>query len=259
LRRTPQRLSFKLSTLTPEAPVRARILLAGTLILAAACSSPDADPQDSSLDDRATAPDLALTPETDGVPVASDVETNRPRETPRSEPDIPTPTPGDASAPMPEPVGSHLEGEHDAAPVTAVAPLPVAAAHAHPEAEPADVSAPVEEGGGKPTDISTGLGPVPDRTWGDPAIMDDPNPLPGLIGREGAVIIRGGNGGLHDDCKVLPGARVPVNVALPANGPAVLVNDADPRRGTAINERAPRTQNRPTVGRGGGLPRVGIR
>ncbi|MBR9991375.1 MAG: hypothetical protein KFH98_16550 [Gemmatimonadetes bacterium] len=238
--------------------MRARILLAGTLILAAACSRPDADPEHSGLDDRA-APDLALTPESDAVPVASDVETNRPRETPRSEPDIPTPSPGSAPAPTPEPVGSHLDGEQDAAPVTSEAPLPVATGHAHPDAAPADVSAPAEEGGGKPTDISTGLGPVPDRTWGDPVIMDDPNPLPGLIGREGAVIIRGGNGGLHDDCKVLPGARVPVNVALPANGPAVLVNDRDPRRGAAINERAPRTANRPSVGRSSGFPRGGIR
>src|SRR5690606_13876442 len=138
---------------------------------------------------------------------------------------VPTPPRESAPEPMPEPIGSDIDGALDAAPATATAPAPVETSHVHPKAP--DPVAATEDGGGKPRGVSTGLGPVPDRNWGDPGIMDEPNPMPGLggpvgaDGRGGAVIIRGGAGGMDDDCKIHPrGGMTP-------GGPTVLVNDRD--------------------------------
>ena len=261
MRNDPQPLIFKLSTLTPEAPVRARIFLAGLFLVAAACSRPDAEPVAS--DDRDENPDLALTAPTGATPVASDVEVGQaqPAAPPRER--VPTPPRESEPEPMPEPLGSDVDGDLDASPATAVAPAPVETSHVHPRA--ADPVATAEEGGGKPRGVSTGLGPVPDRNWGDPGIMDDPNPLPGIGGpigvggRGGAVIIRGGAGGIDDDCAKHPRGGMVAGGGMPAGGPAVLVNDRDPRRGALINERAPRTSQRPSLPRGGGFPGRGIR
>ena len=183
--------------------MRARNLPAGlALVLIAACSTPDADPvADHAPDERNASPDLALSPQPETVPVASDIEVNQPVPDPRPGPGHPSPE-RDVPQPAPEPIGSEMRGEHDAVPVVSVEPMPVASSHVHPNAPDESVSATAEEGGGKPTDVSTGLGPVPDRTWGDPGmmgepgIMDDPNPMPGPMGRPGAVIIRGGAGGV---------------------------------------------------------------
>ena len=240
--------------------MRARIPLAGLLLIAAACSTPAAEP---AADDRDTSPDLALTEPTGATPVASDVEVGRAEPAALPPERVPTPPRESAPLPMPEPLGSDLDGDVDAAPATALAPAPVETSHVHPNAS--GPAAATEEGGGKPQGVSTGLGPVPDRSWGDPVINDEPDPLPGiggpvgLDGRGGAVIIRGGAGGIDDDCAIhRRGGRVAGGGVAPG-GPAVLVNDRDPRRGTLINERAPRTSQRPSLPRGGGFPGRGIR
>lgn len=253
MRNDPQLPTLKLSTLTPEAPVRPRIFLAGVFLLAAACSRPDAEPITD--DDRDASPDLALTAPTGATPVASDVEVGQPETAAPPRESVPTPPLESAPEPMPEPIGR--DGEPNASPAAAVAFAPVESSHDHPKAP--DPVAEAEAGGGKPRGVSTGLGPVPDRNWGDPGIMDEPNPLPGIggpvgaTGRDGAVIIRGGAGGVDDDCAIhRRGGTV-------AGGPTVLVNDRDPRRGALINERAPRTTQRPSLSRGGGFPGRGIR
>ncbi|HEX2168347.1 MAG TPA: hypothetical protein VHG09_14025 [Longimicrobiales bacterium] len=233
--------------------MRARIFLSSLILVVGACSEPATDTAvDAALDERDEAPDLALMPAGDAVPVASDLEVHRPEPAKPVAPDVPAPAP-ETPEPMPEPLGNAVAGATAYAPA-AVESVPVEQ-HVHPKAEPVEnASGPsVEEGGGKPTGVSTGLGPVPDRNWGDTGIMDEPNPLPGRIGREGAVIIRGGAGGVDDDCAIHPRGGT---VAGPA-GPAVLVNDRGPRGGL-INERAPRTSRRPSLPRGGGFPR-GIR
>ena len=240
--------------------MRARILLAGLFLVAASCSRPDLEPIAD--DDRDASPDLALTAPTDATPVASDVEMGQvvPAAPPRER--VPTPPRESEPEPMPEPLGSNIDGDLDASPAPAVAPAPVETSHVHPKAS--DPAAAAEEGGGKPRGVSTGLGPVPDRNWGDPGIMDEPNPLPGIGGPVGAtgrggVIIRGGPGGIHDDCAKHPRGVVMAGGGTDAGGPAVLVNDRDPRRGALINERAPRTTQRPSLPRGGGFPGRGIR
>jgi hypothetical protein len=267
LRSNPQPLSFKLSTHTPEAPVRGRFFLAGLVVIAAACSRPDAGPViDEAQDERSATPNLALTAPTGAVPVASDLEVHQPEPAVRPQLRVPTPRPESTREPVPEPLASDRDGDLDAAPASGATPMPVAS-HVHPKADPDDaVSGPAEQGGGKPQGVNTGLGPVPDRNWGDTGIIDDPNPLPdpmgtghtGMVGRDGVVIIRGGAGGMHDDCKIHPGGNVTVPMR-PQGGPEALVNDRDPRRGAAINERAPRTARSPSLPRGGGFPRGGIR
>jgi hypothetical protein len=248
--------------------VRARTLLAGLAVIAAACSGPADEPiADEAFDERGRSPDLALSPRSDNVPVASDIEMHQPEVTARPAQRVPTARPQNTPEPMPEPLSSDRDGDIDAAPAPASSPAPVAS-HVHPKAaDPEDaVSEPIE-GGGKPRGVSTGLGPVPDRNWGDTGgIIDDPHPLPGPmegiggIGRDGAVIVRGGIGGVHDDCRKHPSGGT---VALPSggrgNGPDELVNDRDPRRGALINDRAPRTSRGPSLTRGGGFPRGGIR
>jgi hypothetical protein len=240
-------------TLTPEAPVRAQLLIAGLVLIAGACSTPDADRVDATADERNASPDLALSTPSEAVPVASDVEVGQPAADPRPDPGHPSPE-EEIPQPEAEPLGSDLHGEHNAAPAISVEPMPVATSHVHPKA-PDEALSEAEEGGGKPTGVSTGLGPVPDRNWGDPGIMDDPNPIPDVIGRAGAVIIRGGAGGVHDDCKIHPRGGT---IAGPT-GPGALVNDRDPRRGALINERAPRTSRRPALPRGSGFPGGGLR
>jgi hypothetical protein len=256
LRRSPQALSFNLSTHTPEAPVRARIILTGLIAIgAAACSRPAADPVvDPATDEPSAARDLALTSPSDAVPVASDLEVHRPEPTPLPESRLPTPDPANIPEPVPEPIGIAVDGTEGLTPE----PMPVATSHVHPDiANPEEtVTGPSVEGGGKPTGISTGLGPVPDRNWGDPAIMDDPTPIPVGIG---GVIIRGGAGGMDDDCKIHPRGGVVAGGGMGTGGPGALVNDRDPRRGALINERAPRTSSRPSLPRGSGFPRGGIR
>ena len=243
--------------------MRARIILTGLIaIAAAACSRPAADPAlDPAADEPSAAPDLALTSPAETEPVASDVEVHRPAPTPQPEPRLPTPEPANVREPMPEPIGIAVDGTEGLTPE----PMPVATSHVHPDVvNPEEtVTGPSVEGGGKPTGISTGLGPVPDRNWGDTGIMDDPNPIPVGIGRTGAVIIRGGAGGMEDDCKIHPRGGV-IGGAIAGGGtrtggPDALVNDRDPRRGALINERAPRTSSRPSLPRGGGFPRGGIR
>jgi hypothetical protein len=229
--------------------VRARIILTGLIaIAAAACSRPAADPAlDPATDEPSVAPDLALTSPAETEPVASDVEVHRP---------APTPLP-ESRLPMPEPIGIAVDGTEGLTPE----PMPVATSHVHPsETDPDEaVTGPAVEGGGKPTGISTGLGPVPERNWGDTGIMDDPNPIPVGIGRTDAVIIRGGAGGMDDDCKIHPRGGAIAGGGMGPGGPGALVNDRDPRRGALINERAPRTSSRPSLPRGGGFPRGGIR
>jgi hypothetical protein len=226
-------------------------------VIGAACSAPAADPVVQPVaDDASETPDLALTSSSDAVPVASDIEVHRPQPTPEPKPRVPTPEPADLPEPQPEPIGFAMNGVEGLTP----GPMPVATSHVHPKAEDPEeaVSGPSVEGGGKPTGISTGLGPVPERNWGDTGIMDDPNPVPIGIGREGAVIIRGGRGGVHDDCAKHPrGGQVAGGGD--GGGPGALVNDRDPRRGALINERAPRTSSRPSIPRGGGFPRSGFR
>lgn len=234
--------------------MRARIILTGLVVIGAACSAP-ADPAvEPVADDASAAPDLALTSSSDAVPVASDIEVHRPQPTPEPEPHVPTPEPADLPEPRPEPIGFAMNGVEGLTPE----PMPVATSHVDPEDADEAVSGPSIEGGGKPTGIATGLGPVPERNWGDTGIIDDPNPVPIGIGREGAVIIRGGRGGVHDDCAKHPrGGHVAGGGET--GGPGALVNDRDPRRGALINERAPRTSSRPSIPRGGGFPRSGIR
>ena len=228
--------------------MRARIILTGLIAIAAACSRPAADPAlDPAADEPSAAPDLALTSPAETEPVASDVEVHLP---------APTPLP-ESRLPMPEPIGIAVDGTEGLTPE----PMPVATSHVHPsETDPVEaVTGPSVEGGGKPTGISTGLGPVPERNWGDTGIMDDPNPIPVGIGRTDAVIIRGGAGGMEDDCKIHPRGGAVAGGGMGTGGPGALVNDRDPRRGALINERAPRTSSRPSVPRGGGFPRGGIR
>lgn len=246
--------------------MRARIILTGLVLIAAACSRPAA--VDETLDARNEDPDLALTPPSDLVPVASDVEVNRPDRPDESAPQNPTPLQPETPEPRPEPLAADIEGELDAASATAVAPTPMEA-HVHPDDSGEALSGPAVEGGGKPTGISTGLGPVPDRNWGGsggPGIIDDPNPAGGIvgsmpgIGHEGVAIIRGGAGGTHDDCKKhSPAIGVVTGNPMVPPGPAVLVNDRSPRRGALINDRAPRTTRSPSLPRGGGFIRGGIR
>ena len=243
--------------------MRARIILTGLIAIAAACSRPAADPAlDLAADEPSAAPDLALTSPAETEPVASDLEVHRPASTPLPESRLPTPEPADVSEPMPEPIGIAVDGTEGLTPE----PMPVATSHVHPnETDPDEaVAGPAVEGGGKPTGISTGLGPVPERNWGDTGIMDDPNPIPVGIGRPDAVIIRGGAGGMEDDCKIHSrGGAIAEDVIIGGDrgrgGPGALVNDRDPRRGALINERAPRTSSRPSLPRGGGFPRGGIR
>lgn len=168
-----------------------------------------------------------------------------------------------APQPIPEPVGVAIH-QHRAAASERVA---VESPDMHPKAEgPDEVEGDPVPGGGKPRGVSTGLGPVPDRNWGDVGIIDDPDPVPGMTGR-GGVIIRGGPGSMEDDCKIHPRGGMVADGGLSGGtngGTSVLVNDRDPRRGALINERAPRTTSRPSVARGGGLrgggfPRGGIR
>jgi hypothetical protein len=249
--------------------VRARLILVGLLTIAAACSRPAAAPDiDEALDERAASPDLALSAPSGTVPVASEVEVHRPEPAARPSPRVPALQPASTPQPMPEPLASDAAGDQDAAPATGMAPMPVVPSHVHPKAaDPEEaVSGPSEDGGGKPQGVSTGLGPVPDRTWGDgimdnPGIMDDPDPGAGMTGRGGAVITRGGAGGVHDDCAKHPrGGMVAGNpMGGMTGGTTVLVNDRDPRRGAVINERSPRTSSRPSFPRGGGFPRGGIR
>ena len=253
--------------------MRARYLTVGVLIVAAACSRPAADETaQSEVDARDANPDLALTGPVDAVPVASGIEMHQ-AEAAHKDGDA---GPDDAAveqAPAPEPAASKQSVEPvGAAPAAPAAPAAVATSHVHPKAQDPEVMASVggdapahgdsaegEGNGGKPTGVNTGLGPVPDRDWGDPAIIDDPDPLAGTlpgIGRAGAVIIRGGAGGVDDDCAIHPRGGV---AAIPVSGPGVLINDRAPRAGTSINERAPRGAQRPSLPRGGGLPRGGIR
>ena len=238
--------------------MRARILLTGVVLLAA-CSRPAADTAaDEALDARNEDPDLALTQASDQVPVASQVEVGRPGPADQPSPQRYTVAETHAPPSTPEPLAADPGDEMEAEPLAATVPMPVGR-----DAGEA-VSEAVEEGGGKPTGVSTGLGPVPDRDWADPGIIDNPGPVPGMtgtlgtIGREGVVIIRGGAGGIHDDCKAHAGGGA-VAGASPTGGPAVLVNDRDPRRGALINERAPRTSRSPSLPRGGGFVRGGIR
>lgn len=239
--------------------MRARILLTGVVLLAAACSKPAAETAvDEALDARNEDPDLALTVSSDIVPVASDVEVGRPGPAEQPAPQRFTVAETHAPQSRPEPLAVHRGGEIDAEPATATVPMPVEGDAGESGGEA------VEEGGGKPTGVSTGLGPVPEPDWADTGIIDNPGPVPGMtgtmgtIGREGVVIIRGGAGGMHDDCKAHPGGGAVADVN-PRGGPAVLVNDRDPRRGALINERSPRTSRSPSLPRGGGFIRGGIR
>jgi hypothetical protein len=228
----------------------------------AACSAPAPDSVDTAADDAPAARELALQ-SSDATPVASELEVHRP-DAQAPEPSSPMHPPRDATDPLPEPLGRAVTGDAAGMQMTP-APAP---AHVHAADAGDAVAGPAEPGGGKPRGVSTGLGPVTDGNWGDPAIMDDPNPIPGriggegtvLTGRDGVIIIRGGMGGIDDDCAIHPRGGMRPGGGMPTGQPGgVLINDRSPRRGASINERAPRSPNRPSLPGGGGLTRRGIR
>lgn len=227
-------------------------LAAGLLTAVSACSRPASDAAPEATDAPSTNPDLALTAPTGETPVASAMEMHREQPPSDPRPDVPTAEPETVEQRRAEPLGVAAHDDHG----VATEPVELAATHVHPKAaDPADaVSAPAP-GGGKPDiGMTEGRGPVPDRGWGGiGGVMDDPNPLPGVTGRGGAVIIRGGAGGVDDDCAI---HRPRGNAGV---GAGTLVNDRDPRRGTLINERAPRTPGGGAFPRGGGMLRGGIR
>lgn len=224
---------------------------------ATACSPPAPDAATEAADAPAARSDLALTAPVGETPVASAMEVHRAEPAARAQPHVPTPEPEAVPEPRPEPLGIEAHGDHG----VALEPVAVATSHVHPKAaEPDEATAPAP-GGGKPnTGVTEGRGPVPDRGWGgaDGGIMDDPNPLPGITGRGGPVIIRGGVGGVDDDCAI---HRPRGGVATTGRGvgAGTLVNDRGPRGGTLINERAPRTSGGGAFPRGGGMVRGGIR
>lgn len=231
-------------------------LAAGLLTAVAACSRPTADVAVDGSDGPATTPDLALTTPTGETPIASAMEVHRRQAPADPQAETLSPEPADVELPRPEPLGVAAHGDHE---VTSE-PVTVAASQVHPKAaDPQDaVSAPAP-GGGKPDiGMTEGRGRVPDRDWGGMGggMIDDGNPLPGLTGRGGAVIIRGGIGGVDDDCAIhRPGA----GGRTAGVGAGTLVNDRGPRGGTLINGRAPRTSGGGAFPRGGGMLRGGIR
>lgn len=238
--------------------MRAPILIAAGLLTAvSACSRPASDSATDAADAPVSQPDLALTAPTGETPIASDMEMHRAQPAAGPTQHVRSSEPAAVTRPEREPLGVAEGGESG----VASEPVAVETSHVHPKAaEPVDaVSAPAP-GGGKPrTGVTEGLGPVPDRGWGGigAGVLDDPNPLPGLIGRGGAVIIRGGAGGVDDDCALhRPGAG---NRTGTGYGAGTLVNDRGPRGGTLINDRAPRTSGGGAFPRGGGMVRGGIR
>jgi hypothetical protein len=234
--------------------VRTRTILAAGLLTAvfAACSRPEPAAQPADTDTSAPI-DLALYPPSTEPPIASELEAPRP-----PAPEVaPRPVPVARRNARPEPLGNAVAANRQS---TAAESLTDTGAPADPrvdETEQVAVAGPAAEpaaGGGKPRPgMTDGAGRVP-----------DPGP-----GRSGPVIIRGGVGGVDDDCVVHRSPPDVGDIRPPAGGTTVLINDRTPRRGPPqVADRSPPVADRtPARGigsrgaapRGGGIGRIGIR
>jgi hypothetical protein len=197
------------------------LLAAVPLILLAACDRSAPEPAEPAASVQPTDADLVLGQGFDeGTPVASDIEVQRPQPpgTEAGRVRRAAPTAVSAAAHVHEPAAADPA---EAAPIETQADVPDLAGPAADDGAAADATA---AGSGKPR-IARNEGPIP---------------TPGQRG--GVIIIRGGPGGLDDDCAIHPrtppmSADPPIVTATPDLDRGALINDRSPPGGTLAGNR----------------------